>query len=410
MKRKDKNGIVLRSGEYQRAENGTYRYKGKDADGNPVNLSADTLEELRELEALALRDKIDGVKNPGRLTLNELYTKWIAIKRGLRSNVFANYKYMYDRFCRDDIGTRKIKDIKRSDVRAFYNRLIDRGALAISTLEVIQNVLCQVFNLAYNDDIIRYNPAIGALKELKREAKTQKRTENPNAPRQPKKRHALKKKQQRAFLAWLKSSQYSTWYALFVVLLTTGIRIGELCALTWDDFDATRKEIHVNKTLVYYQDHEERKQKTTINTAKTESGVRVIPLVDDALDGILIQKLNNQRHPSRVNIDGYSNFIFLNRFGDNLNEAIVNRALRERILPAYNVYALEHNLPTIAQTTCHTFRHTYCVNCLAAGIDAKTVQTLMGHKDIETTLNIYAEASEEMIEAGTKSLAEFLET
>ena len=76
MARKDSHGIVLRTGEYQRPETGKYRFKGKDAHGNPVNLQADTLEELREMEAEALRDKLDRLKTPGKMTINDFYERW----------------------------------------------------------------------------------------------------------------------------------------------------------------------------------------------------------------------------------------------------------------------------------------------------------------------------------------------
>ena len=127
MARKDSRRIILRTGEYQRPETGKYRFKDKDAHGNPVNLQADTLEELRELEAEVLRDKLDRLETPGKMTITDFYERWKSVKRGLKPNVMSNYCYMYDRFVAPEFDKKQIKTLKRTDVRTFYNSLVDDG-------------------------------------------------------------------------------------------------------------------------------------------------------------------------------------------------------------------------------------------------------------------------------------------
>ena len=71
---------------------------------------------------------------------------------GLKEHTFANYVYMYNRFVRDEIGRMKLKDIRKSDIRSYYNGIVRNGKMALNTLETIQNVLHQVFAVAVDDE------------------------------------------------------------------------------------------------------------------------------------------------------------------------------------------------------------------------------------------------------------------
>lgn len=124
-KRKDKDRIVLRTGEGQRP-NGTYEYRWTDKTGKRRRVYAKTLEELREKEKEIERDKSDGIKAEVRyVTVNELFDLWKQIKRGLKDNTFQNYQYMYNTFVRPEFGKKRISTLKKSDVKRFYNYLAD---------------------------------------------------------------------------------------------------------------------------------------------------------------------------------------------------------------------------------------------------------------------------------------------
>lgn len=372
MARKDSHGIVLRTGEYQRPETGKYRFKGKDAHGNPVNLQADTLEELREMEAEALRDKLDRLKTPGKMTINDFYERWKSVKRGLKPNVMSN------------------------------NSLVDDGKLAINTLEVVHNVVHQIIDLAVNDDYIRYNPAHGALKELKREYE--------NAGLIPEKR-ALTHEEQVRFTEFLRTSEeYARWYAPFYVLLHTGLRVGELCALQWSDVDFRNRTITVSHTLVDYPDRtgEGTTMRYRMNTAKTRAGIRTIPMSAGVVTAFGIQKHYARKTPCRMEVDGFSDFNFTNRFGDVQHQGTLNKALRERIIRDCNAEAMAKNLPLLPRFSCHTLRHTFCTNLCAAGVDVKTISEIMGHADVRVTLEIYTEVTKDMKNRAVKSLEDYL--
>lgn len=120
-RRKDNKRRVLKEGESQRSD-GTYDYRWRTKDGKRHSLYARTLEELREKEAVIKRDKSDGIRTDAKnVTVNDIYDMWVELKKGLKDNTFQNYHYMYSQFVYPDFGKNRIVQLKKSDVRRFYN-------------------------------------------------------------------------------------------------------------------------------------------------------------------------------------------------------------------------------------------------------------------------------------------------
>lgn len=190
-----------------------------------------------------LRDVLDGVRaDKNNLTINDLYNSWVQLKRGLKDNTFSNYKYMYTMFVEPDFGKSRLVDLKRSDVRGFYNYLADERNIHVNTIDSIHTVLHQVLELGVEDDYLRYNPSDNALKELKKARNFE-----------VEKRRALTVPEQELFEKFLgKQGQYHRWYPIFTIMLWTGMRVGEITGLRWCDIDLEEEVINVNHTLVYY--------------------------------------------------------------------------------------------------------------------------------------------------------------
>ena len=157
-RRKDSKGRVLKSGESQRSD-GTYMYRYSDSTGKRHYLYSPTLEELRLKEEEVQRDRLDGVKTESRtMTLNDMFERWSEVKRGLKDNTFQNYSYMYKMFVEGDIGKMRLSQIRHSDVRRFYNSLYEAKNLKVSTIDNIQTILHQIFEMAVQDQYLRFNP------------------------------------------------------------------------------------------------------------------------------------------------------------------------------------------------------------------------------------------------------------
>ena len=112
-KRKDKSRKVLRKGESQRPD-GTYQFRWTDENRKRHCIYARNLDDLRYKEDEIDKDKKDGIKAEARYTsLNDMYELWRDLKRGIKNNTFENYKYMYETFVRNQIGSQFIMSIKK---------------------------------------------------------------------------------------------------------------------------------------------------------------------------------------------------------------------------------------------------------------------------------------------------------
>ena len=215
-RRKDNKGRVLKDGEVYRKSDRLYMYRWTAKNGKRHTIYDATLEGLREKEEKIQHDLADGLRIPEcSLTLNDLFELWRKNKVGLKEHTFANYVYMYNRFVRDEIGMMKLKDIRKSDIRSYYNDIVRNGKMALNTLETIQNVLHQVFAVAVDDEYIRVNPTDGVLTAIK----AAHQYETP-------KRHALTLPQQQAFLNFIKKTpKFQHGLPMFTFMLGTGCRI-----------------------------------------------------------------------------------------------------------------------------------------------------------------------------------------
>ena len=392
-KRKDKSRIVLRTGEGQRP-NGTYEYRWTERGGTRRRVYAKTLEELREKEKQIQKDKCDGIKAEARyLTVNDVFDTWRQLKRGLKDNTFQNYQYMYNMFVRPNLGKQRVSSLKKSDVKRFYNMLADERCLQASTIDSVHTVLHQVLDIAVDDSYLRVNPSNNVLKELKQSHifKTEKR-------------RGLTKAEQELLLSFLQRNHtYSHWYPIIAVMVGSGLRVGEVTGLRWCDIDLEEGIIDVNHTLVYY-DHRVTEGKKgcyfNINTPKTKAGTRQVPMLDFVREAFIMEREYQEALDIRctITIDGYSDFIFVNRYGHTQHQATLNKAIRRIIRDCNDEVLLkeEKNPVLLPHFSCHSLRHTFTTRMCEAGVNVKVIQDALGHADISTTLNIYADVTKEL--------------
>lgn len=388
-RRKDAKNRVLKEGEYQR-DNGTYEFKWRDKFGNRHSVYAKTLESLREKEIEVRRDISDGIKvKKQSTTINDLYHIWMKLKRGLKDNTFQTYKFMYEQYVEPGFGNMKIQDLKRTDVRAFYNQLKDEYCLKSNTVDCVHTVLHQVLELAVDDNLLRFNPADKAIKSLGM-------THGEDAT----KRRALTVAEQDAFESFLcRTARLMKWSSIFTVMLWTGMRVGEVTGLRWCDVDFEHDTVDVNHTLVYYK-AQDGKMRFAINTPKSDAGRRVVPMLSDVKAAILREKEYQKELGIKCNvtIDGYTDFIFVNQHGGVYHQATLNRALR-RIVKRYNAslpHDFEPNRVVLPEFTNHSLRHTFATRMCEAGVNPKAMQEILGHADFGTTMDTYAEATTDL--------------
>ena len=326
-------------------------------------------------------------------TLNDIYELWKDLKRGLKNNTFENYKYMYETFVRQQLGSKTVSSLKKSDIKRFYNYLADERHLKPATIDNIHTVLHQILDMAVDDDYLRNNPSNNVLKELKQ-----------SHCFQTEKRRALTRPEQELLLSYLKNTpSASLWYPIFAVLIGTGLRVGEATGLRWCDIDLEEGIIDVNHTLVYYDHRTEGSKRGcyfNINTTKTPAGKRQVPMLDFVKEAFLMEKERQELldiHCEAV-VDGYTDFIFLNRFGQPQHQATLNKAIRRIIRDCNDEQLLkdENAKILLPHFSCHSLRHTFTTRMCEAGVNVKVIQDTLGHKDISTTLNIYTDVTKEL--------------
>lgn len=390
--RKDLRGRLLKQGEFQRASDKRYAYTYTDPLGRRKFIYAHDLVELREKEKQLVKDQLDGLDTyaQGRSTINEAFDRYMSTKQGLREHTKVGYIYTYDRYVRDTFGKKKIVTIKYSDVLQFYYYLVNEKQISLSTVDSVHTLLHPTFQLAVRNEIIRKNPSDGVMAEISR-----------NSGKNRGIRHALTIEEQRAFMDYIANHPvYFHWWPLFTVLLGTGCRIGEALGLRWQDLDFGKRTISINHSLVYYQTPNDKRCEMRVSLPKTEAGIRTIPMMDLVYDAFqMIYEEQKEQGFNKTEIDGMSGFVFKNRFGDVPNPQTVNATIK-RITDNYNAEevlkaAKEHREPLILpHFSCHHLRHTFCTRLCENETNLKVIQSVMGHRNIETTMDVYAEATE----------------
>ncbi len=161
-------------------------------------------------------------------------------------------------------------------------------------------------------------------------------------------------------------------YGLGVLIcLFTGIRIGELCALRWENIDLKKRVLHVEKTLQRIKADSESRTKTilVITAPKSQASIRSIPIIKE-----LWEILKKQVAPGTYVLSGKP---------DKPVEPAVMRKHFRKLLRDCGVRNLNF----------HTTRHTFATRCIEKGIDVKTVSDLLGHSDVSITLARYVHTS-----------------
>lgn len=208
--------------------------------------------------------------------------------------------------------------------------------------------------------------------------------------------------EQREYLAeLLKDENKDThWYPVFYVMANTGMRVGEITGLRWSDIDLKKGIIRVNHTLVYYNHRDEKGCYFSINTPKTKAGEREIPMTEGVKQAFLMERefQSQAEISSKSRVDGYDDFIFVNRYGDVQNQGNLNKALRRMMRDCNDEilekYGADSDPVLLPQFSCHILRHTFATRLCESGANLKFIQSILGHADVSTTMNIYVDVTD----------------
>ena len=327
---------------------------------------------------------LNGIKCVGTgVTVNQCFDRWLEQKLGVRDTTLQSYIKPYNLYVKPEFGKMKLKDITYSDVVLFYKSLAQRG-LSFSTVKNVNKVLSMVFDLMIRDGIILHtNPCKGSLRELRNEYNSCSKDVK-----------ALTIEEQKAFEGFLSQpGRYHRYYPIFITLLWTGMRVGEVTALQVEQLDFDKKVIRVDKTLEYYSKGKEGST-FVMNAPKTKKSNRdipMLPIVEKALKMEMEHHcINNLECVSEVG--GFKNFVFFDDSGTIYQYNKLNHIL-DSIVKAYNSMAKEKGLIELPHIHNHMMRHCLSTRMADYGGNAFATAEILGHQEYELTLSTYTDAS-----------------
>ena len=299
---KDLKGKELGKGISQRKD-GRYCGRFTDRFGRRQSVYAFKLSELRSLMNTAVYENEKRLNvYSERITINDWYETWMDLykKNTVRATTYANYASNYERYIRSEIGFIRLADINAAHIQKLLNSLHEKGYMYKTVLQV-RIILVDMFEKAIASEFMTKNPAKGATVIKGRQ----------------KERRVLTVDEQATFLKVVAGNWYEP---LFCLALLTGLRQGELCALTWDDIDFETKKLSVNKTLIYSKNIGEKNASYKCNPPKTEKGNRTISLTDEAIAELRKQKSQCEWLKSQIGtrahltpVKGFENLVFYTR-------------------------------------------------------------------------------------------------
>lgn len=372
---KSLNGKELGTGLRQRSD-GTYSARYTNRFGERKELYGKNLSELKMRLNKAIYEDANKITEENKFTLSQWYKKWIDVHKYqvIRNNTKTYYNQIFTKHIEPTLGKKKLQDITQLDIKSLLKDL-DKKGYHYETKNKVRVMLLDMFDKAMIDDYVQKNPCKG-VKVLRDEKKDMR---------------VLTREEQAEFFECSKGTFYDN---LFVVAITTGLRQGELCALTWDDIDFEKKEISVTKTLLYQKLDGDSKKEFHINPPKTKSSKRTVPInrqCELALKKQYMQRNIIMSKKSAKPLEGFENLLFTTKFGTPLCDQIIIDAIK-RIVDEINL--CKDELEKFESFSPHCFRHSFATRAFEAGIPTKTVQKYLGHASLQMTVDLYTSVLE----------------
>lgn len=342
------NGTWIGTITFGRNDDGTL--KRKSFSGSTKN---ELLTKINEFRSTLINNTY---LEPSKVTVKKWLSDWLENYKSikLKPTTYDCYEMFINKTICPVIGDILLQELKPETVQNFYNKIYNKGnSLSSATVKKIHIILKSALNQAVTNGLIIKNPA--------------------NKPELP----VAKKKDIKVFTldeqkAFEKYAIEYRLYPAFITNLDTGLRMGELLALTWDDIDLEKKQLYVNKNVVMAVDRTQSDTHKSIipqDSTKTENSNRVIPLTKRVLSMLKELKLKQQT---------VSNIVFCNQKGGYMLPRNYERTFQKIIKKA-----------NIETCNVHTLRHSFATRLFENNVAAKTVSELLGHSSVAVTLNIY---------------------
>ncbi len=347
--------IMSRKGEnIRKRKDGRWegRYVVKEDNVSRIHsVYAPTYAEVKKKLAKArTENRVNVMTNELQLTVNEVAEDWLReIHNTKKSSTYNKYKAVYNHHIQKKIGEEWIEKIDFEKMEEIYQSVSSE-----SNKKSIRCVLNQIFSYAQSKYKI---PAVPMQKlKCQKEATPVK---------------IFNTSEQTKLVQYL--YQDMDIYKFGVLLcLHTGLRLGEVCSLKWEDVDFSTKSLHINRTVQRLPEEDGEKKTTLVeDKPKTNCSAREIPVSEQIYE--LLLKFQSSE----------TGYIF------NKDRPLDPRTYQYKFKQYLCKAGVEHH-------GFHTLRHTFATNCISSGADVKSVSEILGHSDVRITLNRYVHPSMEV--------------
>lgn len=281
-------------------------------------------------------------------TVEAVMKNWLYLtKHKTKYSTFVKYETIINNHIIPELGKINVSMLTAKRISEFTDKLID--SFATATVNNILIVLEMGFDYAEEEYNIKC-PKISLLKQSKQEMRVLSRSE------------------QQTLIRYIRNNDNCFSFGILFALFT-GIRIGELCALQWDDIKDNK--IHISKTMQRIK-NEDGKSTVMITEPKTDKSNRIIPVPTAIYE--LIEKYRKSK--------GYVIRQANGKF-------IEPRLMQKKFGEITTACGLEN-------VNFHTLRHTFATRCIESGFDVKTLSEILGHTNVRTTLDKYVHSSFEL--------------
>ncbi len=340
-----------------------------------------TQKEVRQKLSQAIAAVDEGTYTaPNKMTVGQWLDIWTAEYLGdIKPKTVESYQCQIRNHIRPAMGAIKLEALDAHTIQKLYNRLSagkdGKPGLSPKSVKIVHGVLHKALQQAVEIGYLRTNPA---------DACKLPRAEKPE----------IKPLDNDAMASFVKAIQGHRFETIYLTMLFTGMRRGEVCGLTWDCVDLNRGTILINKQLQNVPGQPGDYRLISTKNSKGRSITAAASVVQ------LLRKHRTQQLRDRLAAGPLwqdNNLVFCNEVGSHLSPSTVYHNYK-RIVASIG----------LPDARLHDLRHSYAVAALRAGDDIKTVQGNLGHHAASFTLDVYGHVTEEMKQASADRMEQYM--
>ena len=284
-------------------------------------------------------------------SIEEVAVRWLNdLKTTRKASTIVKYSNQLDTHIIPQLGNIRIDEVSNEDIVDFSKALLSDKGLSAKTVSDIISRMKSIRKYAiihgYN---VNFHPECVTIPQSNNEIRV------------------LTLSEEETLLSYLRSHQDLTSLGILICLFT-GIRIGELCALLWSDISLSEKELHIKRTMQRLKNLDEGAAKKTyisIDEPKSKCSIRTVPIPDNIMDDLR----------QACEDGGYL-------LTGSRRQFIEPRTMENRFKAILSVCGID-------DANYHALRHTYATRCIEAGVDIKVLSEMLGHANVNITLNRY---------------------